>query len=73
MKRRRMQGMIAVVMAVGGLSVAGSVAAQPSPPIQNFGHHVSSCAQNMGFDGTMNPGRMHHGAAGWVPGSACER
>lgn len=69
MKRRLMQGAIAVAIAVGGLSVTGSVAAQASPGIQNFGHHVSYCARNMGFDGTMNPG-MHQGAAGW-DGSAC--
>jgi hypothetical protein len=35
-----------------------------------FGHHVQSCAQGMGFDGTHNPG-MHSGYAGWDPTHVC--
>lgn len=37
---------------------------------QEFGHHVQSCAQTMGFDGTHNPG-MHTGYAGWDPSHVC--
>ena len=35
-----------------------------------IGHHVQSCAQVMGFDGTHNPG-MHSGYAGWDPTNVC--
>ena len=35
-----------------------------------FGHHVRSCAQTTGFDGTHNPG-MHTGYVGWDPTHAC--
>ena len=35
----------------------------------NFGQHVRTCAQTMGFSGDHNPG-MHHGAAGW-DGAPC--
>ena len=31
---------------------------------QEFGQHVSSCAQDMGFSGVHNPG-MHQGVSGW--------
>jgi hypothetical protein len=30
----------------------------------DFGQHVRTCAQTMGFTGSHNPG-MHHGYAGW--------
>ena len=35
-----------------------------------FCHHVQSCAQVMGFDGSNNPG-MHTGFAGWDPTHVC--
>lgn len=36
----------------------------------DFGHHVQSCAQGMGFDGSHNPG-MHTGYAGWDATHVC--
>jgi hypothetical protein len=30
----------------------------------DYGQHVRTCAQTMGFTGEHNPG-MHHGYAGW--------
>lgn len=33
---------------------------------EDFGQHVRTCAQTMGFDGVPNPG-MHQGFAGWDP------
>lgn len=35
----------------------------------DFGQHVRTCAQVMGFAGDHNPG-MHHGHAGWT-GMTC--
>jgi hypothetical protein len=37
---------------------------------QEFGQHVRTCAQTMGFNGTHNPG-MHQGFAGWNPAETC--
>ena len=37
---------------------------------QEFGQHVRTCAQTMGFSGTHNPG-MHQGFAGWNPAETC--
>ncbi len=37
---------------------------------EDFGEHVSTCAQTMGFDATHNPG-MHEGYAGWDPTHEC--
>ncbi len=42
----------------------------PASAGSEFGHHVQSCAQVMGFDGTHNPG-MHSGYAGWDPTHVC--
>lgn len=60
--------LVAAVAAVG-LSVALSPAASASGGAE-FGQHVRSCAQDMGFDGTHNPG-MHSGYAGWDPDHVC--
>ena len=35
-----------------------------------FGQHVRSCAQTMGFSAEHNPG-MHQGFHGWDPGHTC--
>jgi hypothetical protein len=35
-----------------------------------FGQHVRSCAQTMGFSGEHNPG-MHRGFHGWDPEHIC--
>lgn len=56
MKKKLAQSAIVVAMAVGGLSVVGSAAAQDT---QNFGSHVSHCARAMGgFSGGHNPSMM---------------
>lgn len=47
------------------LLIALPSAAQADPGPSNFGQHVSTCAQTMGFGADMNPGLMHHGASGW--------
>ena len=57
------------VLLLSGLSVALPSSASASAGSE-FGHHVQSCAQNMGFDGTHNPG-MHTGFAGWDPAHVC--
>jgi len=51
--------------------VATPVAAWAEPGTgQEFGQHVSACAQMMGFDGTHNPG-VHKGFAGWEATHDC--
>ncbi|WP_159104163.1 hypothetical protein [Streptomyces sp. CdTB01] len=37
---------------------------------RDFGQHVATCAQTMGFDATHNPG-MHQGFSGWDAAHAC--
>lgn len=54
-----------VLVAVG----SGTGAASASNG-QDFSQHVRNCQQNMGFDGTMNPG-MHQGRSGWDPSHVC--
>ena len=54
--------LLALPLALGLLLAApGAAQADPQP---NFGQHVSSCAQTMGFSGHHNPGR-HQGASNW--------
>ncbi len=52
------------------LATPAAASAQPTPQVPGFGQHVAMCAQQMGFDGHMNPGVMHRGAAGW-DGTSC--
>ena len=47
--------------------VSGSTAASAA---EDFGQHVRTCAQTMGFNGAHNPG-MHQGRSGWDPNHAC--
>lgn len=47
-----------VVLTAGPATAAGAG--------EDFGQHVRTCAQTMGFDGVHNPG-MHQGFAGWDP------
>ena len=42
----------------------------PAVADNQFGQHVRTCAQDMGFDGEHNPG-MHQGAQGWSPDHTC--
>jgi hypothetical protein len=61
------------VASIAFLAVGLSLTTTPSASASNggeFGHHVQSCAQVMGFDGTHNPG-MHTGYAGWDPTHVC--
>ena len=62
-----------VVMAVAtaGLAFVGTGSATAAGTGQAYGQHVRTCAQTMGFDGVSNPGRMHHGFAGWDSSHVC--
>lgn len=53
---------LAAALVVGVATPAGADA--------QFGEHVTTCAQTMGFDGVHNPG-MHRGFAGWSPDHTC--
>jgi hypothetical protein len=57
------------VLAAATLSVSAVANAQTEPG-GAFGHHVVTCTQTMGFDGTHNPG-MHRGFSGWDPAHEC--
>lgn len=46
------------------LATPAAAIAQPTSTSPGFGHHVSECAQTMGFSGDHNP-VMHRGAFGW--------
>lgn len=52
----------AAVLTVGALT--------PATAAGDFGDHVSTCAQTMGFSGDHNPG-MHQGRHGWDPTHTC--
>jgi len=61
------------ILCILSLAVGSSLMAAPSASASagsEFGHHVQSCAQVMGFDCTHNPG-MHTGYAGWDPTHVC--
>lgn len=61
---------LAVVgLAASGVLVGGS--AQAASDNADFGQHVRTCTQTMGFDGTHNPGRHHQGKSGWDPSHEC--
>jgi len=42
----------------------------PATAASDFGHHVSTCAQTMGFSADHNPG-MHQCRHGWDPNHTC--
>lgn len=54
-------------LAAGVLTVG---AGTPAVAADDFGNHVSTCAQTMGFSGDHNPG-MHQGRRGWDPDHTC--
>lgn len=57
--------------ALAGAALALAVgAAVPANASDDFGQHVRTCAQTMGFNGQMNPG-MHRGYSGWDPSHIC--
>ena len=60
---------LSILFLTVGLSLMTTPSASASAGSE-FGHHVQSCAQVMGFDGTHNPG-MHSGYAGWDPTHVC--
>lgn len=66
---RTMKSALGAAVAAAALSVAVG-AAVPANAADDFGQHVRTCAQTMGFDGQMNPG-MHHGYSGWDPSHTC--
>lgn len=54
---------LAVLAALTGILLAPRTAALGVSEGSTFGHHVSQCAQDIGFDGMHNPG-MHRGISG---------
>jgi hypothetical protein len=67
---RLLAGALGVSVATAVMTFAGSGAATAAGDGQDYGQHVNTCAQTMGFDGTHNPG-MHTGFAGWDPSHLC--
>jgi hypothetical protein len=59
----RLTTLLTVPLAVG-MVIGASSASVADPGPTNFGQHVSSCAQTMGFTADHNPG-VHQGASGW--------
>ena len=63
-----MQGLVRMMVVLSAMVVAvvamPVVAAAEPEAGQEFGDHISACAQAVGFDGTHNPG-MHEGFADW--------
>lgn len=59
--------LLATALAAG---IAWPAGAGPASTGDQFGEHVRTCAQTMGFDGVHNPG-MHQGFAGWSPDHVC--
>lgn len=59
-------------LAAAALSVPAVATAQTGADSSgsDFGRHVETCAQTMGFDGTHNPG-MHQGLSGWDAAHEC--
>lgn len=55
---------IAIAVTVLAVPMIGTPAWADQPGAGDFGSHVSTCAQQLGFNGDHNPG-MHQGAAGW--------
>ena len=47
-----------------------TVGATPAAADGDFGDHVITCAQTVGFSGDHNPG-MHQGRHGWDPTHTC--
>ena len=60
----------AAVLAGAALTLAPAAGATTQSAPTNFGQHVRTCAQTVGFSGEHNPG-MHHGASGW-DGMPCQ-
>ena len=59
----------AAALAVGTAALVAGMAT-PAGADDQFGEHVKTCTQTVGFDGVHNPG-MHQWFAGWSPDHAC--
>ena len=60
---------IGVALAVVAVT-ASAGAFSPAAAAGDFGQHVRTCAQTMGFNGEHNPG-THQGFHGWNPDHEC--
>ncbi len=56
---------VVATAAVAAVALAPAAAHAEAIAPGDFGQHVRTCAQMMGFSGSHNPG-MHHGNAGWT-------
>jgi hypothetical protein len=63
----RVAGAAMTVVAMTWTTAGGATAGSGG---RDFGDHVSTCVQEHGFDGGMNPG-MHTGYVDWDPDHAC--
>lgn len=55
---------VLLLLLLGLFLMSAPATAHADPATPNFGQHVSTCAQTMGFSSDHNPG-MHQGASGW--------
>ena len=67
---RRQLATGALVLAAGLVGIGTPASASASMAGGEFGQHVATCTQTMGFTGEMNPG-MHQGFSGWSPDHTC--
>ena len=70
MAGQRMREATRAVAGVGIAALMVMVNVSPAAATDDFGHHVRTCAQTMGFSGDHNPG-MHQGHAGWSADHSC--
>ena len=68
--RRMFRKLVAAGAVTAVLVLTPAIASAGTGTGREFGQHVVTCAQTMGFDGTHNPG-MHQGFAGWDPSHTC--
>ena len=66
MTRRAASGSVAAAAVLTIVVGAGT----PATAAGDFGGHVSTCAQTIGFTADHNPG-MHQGLHGWDPTHTC--
>lgn len=69
--RKSMAKATVVAVATVGLATIGTGAATAAGNGEDYSQHVRTCQKTMGFDGVHNPGRMHHGFAGWDLSHEC--
>ncbi len=61
---------ILVAAMAGVVALASAGWADTGATGRDYGQHVVTCTQTMGFSGNHNPG-MHMGFAGWSPAHTC--